>query len=328
MRWKEIHSCAVFVLCGWLLAAAAGQTGESHPMTAVEFDHLMQDLSNWGRWGKTDQLGTLNLITSAKMKQAAALVSEGHAVSLARNTDTHTTPDNQNPFKHEMKVGVDGEFNMDDHSIFFHGFGHTHFDALSHAYYKGQMYNGFPQSAAKSTGMEALAVTADKNGIFTRGVLIDIAWLRNVPYLDTNALIYPEDLDAWEKKTGTHIESGDAVFVRTGRWARRAKTGPWDIGSASAGLHASCARWFHQRNIALLGGDTANDAIPSRIPGVNFPLHQLLLVAMGTPMLDQCDLEDLAAAVVARHRQTFLLTVAPLRVTGGTGSLVNPVAMF
>ncbi len=189
-----------------------------------------------------------------------------------------------------MSPSVDNQFNMDEYTVFFHGFAHTHFDSLSHVFYQGKMYNGFSPKAGPK-GMDHLAVTAYKDGFFTRGVLIDIPRLRNVSWLDTNAVIYPEDLDAWEKKTGIHIQSGDAVFVRTGRWARRAEKGAWDIGSASAGLYATTARWFKQRDIALLGGDTSNDAIPSGIDKVSFPMHTLLIVAMGTPMFDQCDLE-------------------------------------
>ena len=320
---------ALLALAGGLvLFSMQAQTTSSHNLSGTYVDRMMKERSNWGRWGKSDELGTVNLITPAKRKSAAALVTEGVAVSLSRDTDARKTIDNQAPFVHKMSIAVDGQFNMDDDSIFFHGFGHTHFDALSHVFYKGQMYNGFPQTAAQSAGMTALAVTAYKNGIFTRGVLIDIPRLRNVPYLDTDAVIYPEDLDAWEKKTGIHIESGDAVFIRTGRWARRAAKGPWDIGAHSAGLHASCARWFRQRDIAVLGGDTANDAIPSGVQGASFPLHTLLLVAMGTPMFDQCDLEELSNAAAARNRWTFLLTAAPLRVSGGTGSLANPIAVF
>jgi kynurenine formamidase len=304
------------------------QTPLRHNLTSADIDRLMKELSNWGRWGKSDEIGTVNLITPAKRKAAAALVTEGISISLARDTDGKQAIDNPNPFVHKMSPPVAEQFNMDEYSVFFHGFALTHFDALSHVFYKGQMYNGFPQSSAKATGMEHLGVTAYKNGIFTRGVLVDIPRLRNLPYLDTNVLIYPEDLDSWEKKTGVHIQSGDAVFVRTGRWARREAKGPWDIGTNSAGLHASTAKWFKERDIALLGGDTANDAIPSGIDGVSFPLHTLLLVAMGTPMLDQCDLEELAKAAAARNRWTFLLTTAPLRAVGGTGAPLNPIAVF
>jgi kynurenine formamidase len=159
-------------------------------------------------------------------------------------------------------------------------------------------------------------------------VLVDIPWLRGVPYLEPSAGIYPEDLDAWEKRTGIRIGSGDVVFVRTGRWARRAAVGAWDISAASAGLHASTAAWFRARDIAMLGGDAASDMLPSGITGVDFPIHQLLLVAMGTPMFDQCDLEAVSTAAIARNRWTFLVTAAPLRVSGGTGGALNLTATF
>ncbi len=318
----------VSILLAAILAVIALAADTPHSLAAADIDRMMKELSNWGRWGKVDQMGTVNLITPAKRKSAAALVTEGYSVSLSRDNDERKSPDNPNPLGLKMSIGVEGQFNMDEQSIFFHGFSNTHFDALSHVFYQGKMYNGFSQSEATSEGMKALAVTAYKRGMFTRGVLIDIPKLRNVPFLEPDAVIYPEDLDAWEKKTGVHVESGDAVFVRTGRWARREARGFWDIGSKSAGLHASCARWFHQRDIAVLGGDTSNDALPSRVPGVTFPLHRLLLVAMGTPMIDQCDLEELSQAAAARNRWIFLFTAAPLPVIGGTGSLMNPVAVF
>ena len=152
--------------------------------------------------------------------------------------------------------------------------------------------------------------------------------MKGLPYLENDALITPEDLDAWEKEAGFRVESGDVLFIRTGRWARRAAKGPWDVGENSAGLSARCARWLKSRNIAILGGDASSDARPPRIPGVTFPIHQLLVVAMGTPMLDQCELEELAKACASRKRWTFLFTMAPLRVKRGTGSPVNPIATF
>jgi kynurenine formamidase len=270
----------------------------------------------------------VNLITPARRKQAAALVTEGVSVSLARNTDPKKSIDNSSPYVVKMSPPVDGQFNMDEQTVFFHGVAHTHFDALSHVFHDGQMYNGFPESAVKPDGAEKLAVTAYSDGLFTRGVLVDFAWLRGVPYLDTSAVIYPADFDAWEKKTGVRIRSGDAVFVRTGRWAYRAAKGPWDIGARAAGLSALCARWLKQRDVAVLGSDSSHDASPSGIPGVSYPVHQLLIVAMGMPLFDQCDLEELAKAAAARHRWTFLFTAAPVRVSGGTGGPINPIATF
>jgi kynurenine formamidase len=327
LKLKHVAS-ACFVATGVWIVGLPGQSQSSHRMVSADLDKLVKELSNWGRWGKKDEKGTINLITPAKRKSAASLVLEGISVSLSRDYGTDAAVDNPHPFLHKMSPPVANQFNMDEYTIFFHGNAYAHFDALSHVFYQGRMYNGFPEADAKASGMAHLAVTAFSEGILTRGVLIDIPRLRNVPYLEPDAVIYPEDIDAWEKKTGVRVESGDAVVVHTGRWARRAAKGPWDIGSHSAGLHASTARWFHQRDIALLVGDTSNDAIPSGIPGVDFPMHTLLLVAMGTPMMDQCDLEELAQVAAAKNRWTFLFTAAPIRASGGTGAPLNPVATF
>ncbi len=308
-------------------AALFGQTAAPH-LTKTDIDHMMKELSNWGRWGKDDQRGTVNLITPAVRKQAAALVKDGVSVSLARDTDLHKAIDNASPYVIKMSPPADGQFNMDEQTVSFHGQAHTHFDALSHVFRDGLMYNGFPESKIKPNGAEALAVTAYPEGILTRGVLVDIAWLRGVSWLEPSAVIYPADFDAWEKKTGVHIQSGDAVFVRTGRWAYRAAKGPWDIGQHSAGLYATCARWLKQRDVAVLGSDASHDALPSGVDGADFPVHQLLIVAVGMPLFDQCDLEAVAKAAVARNRWTFLFTAAPVRASGSTGGPANPIATF
>jgi kynurenine formamidase len=318
------------IILAALLAMMAASLGaqEHKALTKADIERMMQELSNWGRWGKDDQMGTANLITPAKRKAAAALVTEGVSVSMARDTNTTKEIDNPNPFKLKMSPPIEEQFNMEELTVFFHGFAVSHFDSLAHVFHDGKMYNGFPETMVKPEGTQALDVTAYKNGFLTRGVLIDIPWLKGVPYLETSAVIYPEDLDAWEKKTGVHIESGDAVFIRTGRWALRAAKGAWDISQAAAGLSALCAPWLKQRDVALLGSDAAHDAIPSGIPDVGFPVHELLIGAMGMPLFDQLDLEGIAREAAARNRWTFLFTAAPLRVVGGTGGPINPIATF
>jgi kynurenine formamidase len=317
-----------------MLALAAtltlhAQPAPSRPLTRAEFERAMTELSNWNRWGKDDELGTMNLVTPARRKAAAALVTEGVTVSLSRDLNTVAAVDNGSPFVDKMNPGpVDGQFNMDEFALPVHGFGFTHLDALSHAVYQGKMYNGVPESAITPAGATRLSVGLFASGIVGRGVLVDIPRLKGLPYLEPGTAVFPSDLDAWEKKTGIRIGAGDIVLVRTGRWAYRAAKGPWDIGSKAAGLDASCARWLKQRDIGVFGSDAAGDVIPSGIDGVNFPLHPLLLVAMGTPMLDQCDLEEIAKAAAARSRWTFFVTAAPLRAAGGTGSPVNIIAMF
>jgi kynurenine formamidase len=301
------------------------------PLDKAVLDRWMQELSNWGRWGKDDQLGTVNLITPAKRKAAAALVKEGYSVSLSSDAETVKSADNEFPFGHQMiATGNDANamFGMDIYSARYHGKVLTHMDALSHMFYQGKLYNGYAQSQVNREGAQQLAVSAYKNGLMSRGILMDIPALKGVKYLELSTPIYPADLDAWEKKAGVKVGSGDIVFVRTGRWARRAEKGPWNTEVAAAGMHPTCARWFRQRDVAMVGSDTHGELMPSPVPGVAFPIHQLLLIAMGTPLFDNCDLEPLSQAAAARHRWEFLLTAAPLAVPKGTGSPLNPIATF
>ena len=198
----------------------------SSSVLKVTLDRWMQDLSNWGRWGKDDQIGTVNLITPAKRKSAAALVKEGYAVSLSSNADTAKSADNTFPFGHEMiGAGTDPNpmFGMDIYTIRYHGLTLTHLDALSHMFYQGKMYNGYSQEQVNRQGAQQLAVTAFKNGLFSRGILMDIPRLKGVKYLELSTPVYPADLDAWEKMAGIKVGSGDIVFIRTGRWSRRAE---------------------------------------------------------------------------------------------------------
>lgn len=326
-------SVVAVALCGLILSVLADQSSSSSnkKLTKADVDNMMKELSNWGRWGKDDQLGAINLITPAKRKQAAAQVTEGVSVSLARDTNTETALDNAQPYEHSMMlsgVGNRGQFSLDKIGVSFHGYQHTHLDALCHMFWQGKMYNGFSQEEVTKEGASKLSIANLKQGIFTRGVLIDLPRLKGVPYLEPGTPIYPEDLDAWEKMSKIKVSAGDVIFVRTGRWARRAAVGPWDVSRNSAGLHASSARWIRQRDVAILGSDVASDMFPSNIEGVSHPIHQLVLVAMGVHIFDNCDLEALSEACAKRNRWEFLLTAAPIAVVGGTGSPLNPIATF
>ena len=325
-------SAAIAALIGVLAVSRPAQAQPDRKVTAAMVDKWMTELSNWGRWGKEDQMGAVNLITPAKRKQAAGLVKDGVSVSLARNTETEKAADNDSPFVHTMtstgKNPLEGFYAMDLISVSYHGWAHTHMDSLSHMFYKGKMFNGFSQQEVTEKGAQKLAITNFKNGILTRGILMDIARLKGVPYLQPGTPIYPEDLEAWEKKAGIKVGSGDVVLIRTGRWALRDSKGPWGISSNSAGLYASCARWLKSRDVAILGSDGASDVMPSGVAGVNQPIHQLVLIAMGMPIFDNCDLEALGAEANKRQRWEFHLSAAPLAVTGGTGSPFNPIATF
>ena len=299
--------------------------GSGHAVTVAQYERWKTELSNWGRWGKDDQIGALNLITPAKRRQAFALVKEGFPVSLAADVDTEKAVDNPNPYEHAM-LGL----GTDRIGVAFHGIAHTHLDSLAHINYDGKFYNGYtPQQdvVMKDVGHAKNSIHNLKNGIFTRGILLDIPRLKGVPYLEPGTPIYVEDLEAWEKKAGVKVSAGDALFVRTGVWPRRKAVGPYLRGRAgkAAGLDTSVIPWLKQRDIALLGSDHPQGVAPSDPPG---SVHDFVLVSLGVHLFDNCDLEELADATAARNRWQFLLTAAPLPIKGGTGSPLNPVAVF
>lgn len=302
-------------------------------VTSETVTQWMTEFSNWGRWGEADEIGAANLITAEKRVEAAALVQQGISVSLAHDAITEAAADNPSPFELEITItGVDATpevpFCADRFSVLYHGFGTTHLDAICHMFYDGKMFNGHSQDEVTEEGAGRYSIHHLKDGIFTRGILMDIPRLKGVPYLEPGTPIYPQDLLAWEEKAGVTVESGDTVLIYTGRWKLREERGPWKIEENAAGLHASCGQWLRERDIAILGSDAASDLLPSGIEGFSHPIHQLALVAMGIPILDNLDLEAASEEAARQDRWEFLLTAAPLRVVGGTGSPLNPIATF
>ena len=326
---KTLTTCLCMgALCVTLSADQAPRppAGSNRIVTEAEYDRWKKELSNWGRWGKDDQIGALNLITPAKRRQAAALVKEGFSVSLAGDADTLKAVDNPNPYEHTM-LGI----GSDRIAVGYHGIAHTHLDSLAHINADGVFYNGYTPDAATVTkqGHARNSIHNVKNGILTRGVLIDIPRLKGVRYLEPGTPIYVSDLEAWEKQAGVTVSAGDALFVRTGVWARRKAEGPWLRGRAeggrSAGLDPSVIPWLKRRDVALLGSDHPQYVAPSNLPGA---VHDFALLYLGVHLFDNCDLEALGEAAAARKRWEFLLTAAPLPIRGGTGSPLNPIATF
>ena len=308
---------------------------ESHDLNQADIERLMEELSNWGRWGPSDELGAANLITPAKRLEAIALATEGITVSLAHRLLTDEAADVSRPFERRMlglpdptrepvfRGGV-----SDNYNISYHGYSHSHIDSLCHILYKGLMYNGVSQETITEAGCSNASITSLQAGIVTRGVLIDIPRLKGVPYLEPGTPIYMEDLEAWEEMAGVTVRPGDALFVRTGRWARRADVGPWAVSEQTAGLHASTMPWIKARDVSFLGSDGVSDVIPSQVEEVGLPVHLLTIVAMGVDLFDNQDLEALAETAARLNRWEFMLVAAPLAVEGGTGSPLNALAIF
>lgn len=316
--WLMVVACAVPVL----------RAEPQGPLTMTQVDAWMSELSNWGRWGRADERGTLNLITPAVRKQALKLATDGVPVSLAHSIEKDAAPDNPRPLGQAMTLDAAGHA-MDLYSIWYHGSLITHIDSLCHYSFEGKIYNGFDRSNIKEgVGCPQNDIEKQKTGIMTRGVLVDIPLMRKLPYLEPGTPVTVADLEAWEKFSGVTIRSGDAVFLRTGRWARRAEKGAWNVAANAAGFHASVLPWLKKRDVALLGNDAVTDVQPSGVQGSPRPIHQVAIVAMGLPLVDVMDLEAVAKEAAARKRWTFLLTAAAVPVIGGTGFPLNPVATF
>ena len=311
-----------------VLAACAAGVDSQEPRTPrnlEEFDALFQELNNWGRWGADDELGTMNLITEEKTREAAALVQRGITVSLAHNLMPDEAVDNPDAaFNHTMGESL----RIDTYEFRYHGYGVSHIDALCHFLWNDRLYNDILPSESTPEGCGKLGIQNLKSGIVTRGVLLDSPRLNNVPYLEPETPIYIEDIEAWEHEAGVIVSPGDVIFVRTGRWARRAALGPWQISGSSAGLHASVLPWIKERGVAFVGSDAATDVMPSMVEGVTMPVHTMLIAGFGTNIFDNMDLEALAETAARENRWEFMLTAGPMAIDGGTGSPLNPLAVF
>ena len=317
-------------------AQQAAPPAPAHPpVTKSEADRWLTELSNWGRWGRDDQLGALNLITPEKRRQAMALAKTGTVVSLERRIVPSRAPDETKAdgkphgvsyFDIRFKTfpagdprGNDG-FSSDIQESHVHG-GMTHLDALCHESANGKLHNGYPlETVSQEIGCTKLGLDNVKEGIVTRGILIDMTRLKS-PRAgaagtrgDNTSPVYVEDIEAWEKQTGLKVSPGDALFVYNPR-------GPAQPPAPGTGFDLSVVPWMKARGVA----------VTSNVMGIaedRHADHKLVLVALGTYLLDGVALDGLAETAARLNRWEFMLVVAPLRVPGSTGSIVNPLAMF
>jgi kynurenine formamidase len=300
-------------------------------METRELAALFAACSNAGRWGPDDELGTLNLITPATRRRAAQLVVEGLSVSMASDLSVQHTPSTDSLTSHTAFTDPAAPIAVADAiTLQLHGWS-THLDALGHIYTDDVGYNGRRRAEIfTSYGLSANAITAMKDGVFTRGVLLDIAVASGLPCLRADHLITRAELEHAENAAGIAVEAGDALFVHTGLTTRLA-TSPndRDHGDADhrAGLGIDAVLWLRERDVALFGGDCV-ELLPGPDPDLPLPLHQLGIGAMGLTLLDWPNLDRVLAACARLQRHDFLLTVAPLPIVGGTGSPVNPIATF
>jgi kynurenine formamidase len=304
-------------------------------ISAEQFATLFRTLSTWGRWGDADERGALHHLSPERVAAAARLVRDGITISLSWPLDTVAAAHNPNPADHHMTAYPDADttpgspqFARDYIGVDFHSPTHTHIDALCHVAHDGMLYNGTPANIVGSGGAPAESIEVVKDGLVGRGILLDIPRLRGVQWLEPGEAVDHDELEAAETEEGVSVGAGDVLLVRTGHGRRLAELGPWDTSNAMAGLRPTALTFLADRSVAALGCDGNNDTAPSTTEGVGFPIHVLAITAMGVHLLDYLQLEDLAAACDRSGRWEFFFLAAPLRITGGTGSPLNPIAIL
>jgi kynurenine formamidase len=308
---------------------------EHHVPTREEVIAYLHERRNWGRWGDDDQMGLINLITPEKRIEAARMVRSGRNISLSRDFPKLAGSDNPYPAQHWMKTvprGTGG-FSADYVGIYFHGTASTHLDALCHTWDDQGMWNGRNyKEEVTFDGVNFGAVHHWHNGLITRGVLLDVPKFRGESYVTMDTPVHGWELEAIAKEQGVTVGPGDALVVYSGREAlQRAYPGefyersPWDPNPMRPGLHASCLPYLRDNDISILVWDM-QEMVPN---GYDLPwsVHGGIF-SYGLALLDNALLEPLAQACTEEGRYEFMLTIAPLKVVGGTGSPANPLALL
>ena len=298
--------------------------------TKDEVLSYLRDDRKWGRWGDRGSAGAINLITAEKRLEAVGLVKNGRTVSLSRPWAIEPRAENPRPAQHFMSV-MDrpngGGAAMDFYGVFYHGTATTHIDALCHVWDDQGMWDGkSPEEILGFSGASYGTVDAWSDGILTRGVLLDVPRHRGTEYVTLDSPVHGWELDDVAAAQGVEIRPGDAVMVYSGRETYAAEHGgSWAGEPSRPGLHASCLRFVRDADISILGWDMM-DASPNEYD-IPWTVHGVIF-AYGVALLDNSLLEPLANACAEEGRYEFMLTINPLNVVGGTGSPVNPIAVF
>jgi len=345
-RLQAIAVCtglALIALVGGFTLTAQGQgapaaqapAGPPPPDTAAmrqQYEQWRKDFKTWGKWAPVGQesKGTTSLITPEKVQSALKLARSGIAVSLAHAEPTEVAADvGPNGLFKRTTLGITEGGTTDNYQVSFHGQTVAHIDTWCHFFENGQMYNGVQVQGNLSpeTGCAKGGIMNWKDGITTRAVLYDIAALKGVEWADPATPIRRADLEAWEKKSGVKIGPGDIPLLYIGRWKRRAAVGP--SNQPVAGYYADTIPWMHDRLPSFIGHDFNIDWNPRPgWEGMRNPIHVAVLNWMGINIVECLDLEQAVQTARRLNRYEFAITFAPLPVEGGTGSPVNPIAIF
>lgn len=303
------------------------------------FKEIGSGLSNWGRWGPDDTLGTLNHLDAAAVVHAASLVRRGAVFDLGLPVGPDGPPqrgDSPRPdpihamLRTPAEPWAGGMVGADDMLVLALQ-GTTQWDGLGHNGYDGSFYNGVPVTSVTAAGSEVHSVDAiARKGIVGRGVLLDVAAHAGVNEMGHGEVITAARLDATAAAQGVAFRAGDVLLVRTG-WMRH-----WTVHrdaatlwSGQPGLGLDCAAWLHERDVsAVLMDNTGVEAIPTDpANGTAWPLHCILIRDLGMTLGEMADLEELAADCREDGTWEFLLVAPPLKVQGAVGTPTTPLAI-
>lgn len=297
--------------------------------TAEEISRQIQQGSNWDRWGSDDQRGAINLITPEKRRAATRLVKSGRTVSLSRDYPKEQSPANQKPAEHRLSTiehaGGRGAA-VDYYGISFHGLTSTHIDALCHVWDESGLWNGRdPSIHITPSGSSWGGIEQWRDGIVTRGVLLDVPRYRGVDFVEYERPVHGWELEEILAQEGLSLGSGDAVAIYSGRDAWSRANPEWGSAPSRPGLHGSCLGFLRAHDCSVLVWDMM-EVTPTGYDEI-WAVHAASFV-FGMAFVDNALLEPLAQACAEEGRSEFMLAVAPLPVIGGTGSPVNPIAIL
>jgi kynurenine formamidase len=303
-----------------------------------DFRKIGSRLSNWNRWGPDDQRGTLNFITAERIRAAAAEVTSGEVFELSlplgpgspawRTSLTRVRPMHvMTSLPGQWGPELEGTFASDDW-LMMPLQGASQWDGLGHFGYDDYFYNGVHMSQVDAGGAARNGIERSMPGVVSRGVLLDIAGLRGVDWLQAGQGIMPADLEAAEERQGVRVQSGDALLVRTG-WGLKAAAEGWEgWTSAEPGLTLESAEWLHQREVAAVASDNSSVEVqPNQLGSHIYPVHAVLIRDMGMTLGEIFNLEDLAASCARDGRWSFLISAPPLRIPKAVGSPATPIVI-
>jgi kynurenine formamidase len=313
-------------------------------LTRQDIYDAVKKVSNWGRWGDDDQIGTLNNIAPEDVVTAAGLVRKGKVFSLGLSLkepiQSGLFGGRWNPIHTMLATGTDAASgNQDepypylryaDDAINMPCQASTQWDALCHIFLDDKMYNGYDAQLVDVKGAKKLGIEHVRDKMVGRGVLLDIARFKGVDSLDDGYAITRADLDACADAQGVGIRKGDFVIVRTGHQERCLAAGDWSgyAGGAAPGFAFETCFWLKERDVAAICSDTWGCEVrPNETSEANQPWHWVVIPAIGISMGEIFYLKELAADCAVDRVYEFFFTAPPLHLPGGAGSPINPQAI-